>query len=586
MKLSTLIRLPASLLAVSLSLLVASAPAQVTPARKQSVELNPDNFDVSTATGTWFIKFFSPYCPHCRHFAPMWQELVEDVDAIPSATLNMGEVNCAVYGDLCSRLSIESYPKMNIYQNGEFVETFKKSRDRDLLTEFMAPYLGSATTTDAPESDNTEPPPNPLGELLLLTDQNFQEVISKGHVFIKFYAPWCGHCKKLAPTWLQLAEQMKNQLVIAEVNCEAYGSICRSQDVQGYPMLFYYDEAGAKTEYTGSRKLADLDAFVERLVSPSVQEIAFSDFDSQVQANEVMFLLLHSTSDTQSTAVVTKASSVLLGASPVFVSTSDDLSSNLNIHSNSLPALIVFKDGDAKKLVSMKSLKPEDGVEDVKSWFLRHRLPTVIDLDSDNFQQVMSPKQGNPPLVVIAPVTDDNKAVTKAKLGNIGKKWRENRGGEADKEVVFAHMDAVKWGKWLKGMYGITGLEEAKVSPIVIADHTKLLYWDIDVTGSPITGSTLSTTLEAVIAGSLAYKHSENFVERMARFLNNGLIALEEYVTTNPIKSALFVLCALVLFVLFIRRLLADGDEEAPVVRNGKYEKPAGEYLRKSNRLE
>jgi thioredoxin domain-containing protein 5 len=67
---------------------------------------------------------------------------------------------------------------------------------------------------------------------------------------------------------------MKNQLVIAEVNCEAYGSLCRSQDVQGYPMLYYYDDAGAKTEYTGSRKLADLDAFVERLVSPQV------DFDN------------------------------------------------------------------------------------------------------------------------------------------------------------------------------------------------------------------------------------------------------------------------------------------------------------------
>jgi hypothetical protein len=91
--------------------------------------------------------------------------------------------------DLCGRLSIEAYPKMNIYQNGEFVETFKKSRDHDLLTEFMAQYLRS-TPTEASEPVKTEPPLNPLGELLILTDENFQEVINKGQVFVKFYAPW------------------------------------------------------------------------------------------------------------------------------------------------------------------------------------------------------------------------------------------------------------------------------------------------------------------------------------------------------------------------------------------------------------
>lgn len=67
-----------------------------------------------------------------------------------------------------------------------------------------------------------------------------------------------------------MAQQMKNQMTIAEINCEDYGSLCRAQDVQGYPMLYYYDADGAKTEYTGGRKLNQLDAFVEKLVAPYV----------------------------------------------------------------------------------------------------------------------------------------------------------------------------------------------------------------------------------------------------------------------------------------------------------------------------
>lgn len=109
---------------------------------------------------------------------------------------------------------------------------------------------------------------NPEGKVLELGEQNFSDEIKKGGVFVKFFAPWCGHCRKLAPTWTQLAEQMKNQLVIAEVNCDDHNALCRAEDVQGYPMLFYYGDDGVKSEYTGGRKPEQLQAFVEKVLKP------------------------------------------------------------------------------------------------------------------------------------------------------------------------------------------------------------------------------------------------------------------------------------------------------------------------------
>ena len=76
-----------------------------------------------------------------------------------------------------------------------------------------------------------------------------------------------------------------------------------------------------------------------------------------------------------------------------------------------------------------------------------------------------------PPLVLIAAVSKKNGLNSLKKLKRIGKKWREEKAQNGARDVVFAWMDASKWGKWLKSMYGIKGADEAQNAPIVVADH-------------------------------------------------------------------------------------------------------------------
>ncbi len=60
-----------------------------------------------------------------------------------------------------------------------------------------------------------------------LNERNFDKVTSKGHTFVKFYAPWCGHCKQMEPDWKQVGEYVNRNpienidLTIGEVICNS-----------------------------------------------------------------------------------------------------------------------------------------------------------------------------------------------------------------------------------------------------------------------------------------------------------------------------------------------------------------------------
>ena len=69
--------------------------------------------------------------------------------------------------------------------------------------------------------------------------------------------------RKLEPTWTQLAREINGRVTIAEVNCQEHSLLCMQEGVTGYPMMFYYDGRGTKTQYTGERNLVRLQTFAE-----------------------------------------------------------------------------------------------------------------------------------------------------------------------------------------------------------------------------------------------------------------------------------------------------------------------------------
>eukprot|EP00755_Sulcionema_specki_P011450 Sspe_Gene.49057::Locus_26071_Transcript_1_5_Confidence_0.556_Length_656::g.49057::m.49057 len=80
-------------------------------------------------------------------------------------------------------------------------------------------------------------------------------------------APWCGHCKRLAPDWDKLAEDTAGKgVVIGKVDCTVESDLCSTYGVQGYPTLKYWTKgAGKPEEYNGGRSYDERDFVDEHL---------------------------------------------------------------------------------------------------------------------------------------------------------------------------------------------------------------------------------------------------------------------------------------------------------------------------------
>lgn len=75
----------------------------------------------------------------------------------------------------------------------------------------------------------------------------------KGRHFVKFYAPWCGHCQRLAPTWDQLAQSFEfdTSVKISKIDCTVNSLSCKHYQIKGYPTLLWIVDGKVLDKYSG-----------------------------------------------------------------------------------------------------------------------------------------------------------------------------------------------------------------------------------------------------------------------------------------------------------------------------------------------
>uniref|UniRef100_A0A8C7P5M2 Protein disulfide-isomerase n=1 Tax=Oncorhynchus mykiss TaxID=8022 RepID=A0A8C7P5M2_ONCMY len=223
--------------------------------------LNDDNFDMfMEGKDTVLVEFYAPWCGHCKQFASEYEKIAltlkENDPPIPVA-----KVDATKSSSLGSRFEVSGYPTFKIMKKGEPVEYDGARNEQDIVARVM----------EVAQPD-WKPPPEAT---LVLTKDNFDEVVNSADIIlVEFYAPWCGHCKQLAPEYEKAAKALSQRsppISLAKVDATQENDIANRFGVSGYPTLKIFRK-GKAFDYNGPReKIGIVDYMSEQAGPPSKQ---------------------------------------------------------------------------------------------------------------------------------------------------------------------------------------------------------------------------------------------------------------------------------------------------------------------------
>lgn len=224
------------------------------------LDLEPNNFDdvVLKSGKPALVEFFAPWCGHCKNLAPVYEELAGAFQHA-SDKVSVAKVDADAHKSLGKRFGVTGFPTLKWFDGKSDKPTdYSGGRDLESLTNFITEKSGIKPKVKAKLPS----------AVTYLDNQSFKEKVGKEQdVLVAFTAPWCGHCKTLAPIWETLANDFVNEpsVLIAKVDAEAENSkaLASEQGVQGYPTIKYFKKGSTEAlPYEGGRTEADFINFL------------------------------------------------------------------------------------------------------------------------------------------------------------------------------------------------------------------------------------------------------------------------------------------------------------------------------------
>ncbi|CAG4947443.1 unnamed protein product [Parnassius apollo] len=112
--------------------------------------------------------------------------------------------------------------------------------------------------------------------VLELSDK-FIDISNDGMWFVKFYAPWCAHCRRLEPVWAHVAQSLYNTPIkVAKVDCTRFTAVATHFKVRAYPTIMFI-KGSYQHVYNGEREKDEMINYAMRMAQPAIQRVTHAD---------------------------------------------------------------------------------------------------------------------------------------------------------------------------------------------------------------------------------------------------------------------------------------------------------------------
>lgn len=220
--------------------------------------------------------------------------------------------------------------------------------------------------------------------VLVLTTSNMKEALElHEHILVEFYAPWCGHCKQLAPEYVKAAKILKDRelkIKLAKVDATEESDLAEQYKVRGYPTLKFF-RSGNEIDFNGGRTADDIVNWLIKKTGPAAKEIeSVEAAEKFLEENKVAIIGFFGDRESAE-AKVFLATANAVDEHPFGITSNEDVYKK---YEASCGKVIVFKQFDEGKVVFDKEFDEAT----LKKFVTAQAMPLVVDFNHDSAQTI------------------------------------------------------------------------------------------------------------------------------------------------------------------------------------------------------